>query len=192
MLHNHLNFFVEAKYPIQIFQDNDLECSWVTIKVGWDLKRLGISEISNFAILFLEKHPNLINEYISELIIGIKEYEVENILKKLFKSLMLDFPEKDSSLWNKEWRKWRYCILSEMVKHISDIEDLLIKVEGIYADFGYPEDMKHFIYYMPVDEEINQNHEIANIRLVKKIKDFLQEERIRIQMGCDYLPIKMF
>jgi len=176
-----MNFSIKEKYPFQIFQENDLKCSWATIKVGWDLKYLDINEISNFAILFLEIHPNLCNEYISELIIGITEYDVTNILKKLFKSLKLEFPEYGSSLWNKEWRKWRYCIMNEIVKYASNTQDLLIKIESVYANFEYPEDMKPLIYYMPTDETTELNYEDNCIKLIKKIKNFLQEEKIHIQ-----------
>ncbi len=183
-----MNFSIETKYPIQIFQENNLECSWNTIKVGWDLKRLEQNEVSNFAISFLESHPNLNNEYILELISEVKQNNVENILKKLFKSLKLDFPEHESPSWNKEWRKWRYCIMNEMVKHVPNTQDLLIKIEGLYADFGYPEDMKHLIYYMPTEEKIKLNYQDACITLVNKIKQFLQEEKVRILNNCNSLP----
>ena len=181
-----MHFLVEAKYPIRIFQNNGLVCSWITIKVGWDLKRLDLDEIRDFAISFLEAHPTLINEYIAELIFGVREYEFENLIKKIFKSLMMDFPIKKSSLWNQEWRKWRYCIISEMINQISDPQELLLRVEGAYADFGYPEDMKHLIYYMPSNEVSNQ--EEANINLIKKINTFLKEERERIEKSCNILP----
>ena len=43
--------------------------------------------------------------------------------------------------------------MSEMLKHIKNDEELLMKIEGVYADFGYPEDMKHLIYYMPLEDQ---------------------------------------
>ena len=78
--------------------------------------------------------------------------------------------------------------MNEMVKHTSNVQDVLVKIEGVYADFGYPEDMKHFIYYMPADEEIGLNYEENCTQLVKKLKKFLQEEKMRIENGCDFLP----
>jgi hypothetical protein len=143
---------VETKYSIQMFQNNGLNYSWATIQVGWDLKCLDPDEIGKFAINFLETHPNVINEWISEFIFGVKDYEVEDLLRKIFKSFKLNYPMKKSSLWNQEWRKWRYCIISEIIKHVSEAQELLIKIEGIYVDFGYPEDMRALIYYLPSDE----------------------------------------
>jgi len=68
-----------------------------------------------------------------------------------------------------------------MIKHISNTQELLIKVEGVYADFEYPEDMQHFIYYMPSNNSEYSNREEAYINLLKKLKTFLQEEKIVIQ-----------
>ena len=179
---------METKYSIQIFQNNGLHCSWATIQVGWDLKCLAPDEIGKFAIYFLQTHPNVINEWISEFIFGVKDYEVEESLKKIFKSLKLDFPIKKSSLWNQEWRKWRYCIISEIIKDVSDVQELLIEIEGIYADFGYPEDMRSLIYYIPSDEVNNEGHEASCAYLARKINNFFKEERERIDKGCDALP----
>lgn len=183
-----MDFSVEAKYPIRIFQNNDLDYPWATIQVGWDLKCLDPDEIGKFAIYFLETHPNVINEYISELIFGVKNYEIEGILENIFKSLKLDFPIIESYLWNQEWRKWRYCIISETIENVSDVQKLLIKIEGIYADFCYPENMRSIIYYIPSEETGNQGHEESCAHLVRKINNFFKEERERIDKGCDILP----
>lgn len=176
-----MDFTVESKYPINIFKKCNLDCSWNTIQVGWDLKRLTIDEIHKFALDFSELHPELINEHISELIFSKNEYEIENLLKKIFYSLNLELPLPNSPLWHKEWQKWRYCILSYMVDQIQDAEELLIKVEGLYADFGYPEDMKSFIYYMPADEELVnlKSHEARNV-LIKRLKNFLNTEKTEL------------
>lgn len=183
---------METKYSIQIFKNNGLNCSWATVQVGWDLKCLDADEVGKFAIDFLETHPNVINEWISEFIFGVKDYEVEELLKRVFKSLKLEFPMKKSSLWNQEWRKWRYCMISETIKNVSDVQDLLIKIDGIYVDFGYPEDMISFIYYMPSDEVNNEGHEKSCAHLAIKINNFFKEERERIDKGCDILPRIMY
>lgn len=189
----YINFTVEAKYPLSIFKDSGLECSWNTIKVGWDLKRLTVDEIGKFALDYLETQPNLINLYISELIFGIKDYEMDDYLKKLFISLNLSWPEEESSVWNQEWRKWRFCILNAMVKNITEDQELLGTVEGLYADFGYPEDMASFIYYMPKSDDDTEQltHEEACKRLIKTIFNFLVEEKTLIESGCSQLPIKI-
>ena len=190
-----MTFKVEAKYPISIFKNNDISCSWATVKVGSELKRLTEKEIGMFALDYSELNPGLINEYISELVFGIKEYQITEYFKKVFDSLGLELPEEATPLWNHEWRKWRFCIVSEVYKNINDHERLLFTIEGVYADFGYPTDMIPFIYYMSSeDPEIIKKltPEQAQARLVEKIRNFLVNERKNIEDGCDTLPEKIY
>jgi hypothetical protein len=160
-----------------LFKKDDLDCSWATIQVGWELGLLSIDEVHKFALDFSESHPDVMNEYISEIIFLTDRNEIRNVLKKILSSLELEFPTLHSSLWNREWQKWRYHVLRNIVDQTQDTEELLIKIEGIYADFGYPEDMKSFIYYMPADEEVaDLNPENARRVLIKRLKNFLMEE----------------
>lgn len=184
-----LIYSIEAKYPITIFTDNNLICSWDTIKVGWDLGRLTTDEISKFALDYAEQNPGLINEYISELALGVQDNEIDNHLKGIFQSLSLQYPEEESSAWNIEWRKWRYCIMNEMYKHIKDDEKLLIAIEGVYADFDYPEDMRPMIYYLPTEDgQESLEPDQARKILVHKIKKFLEKEKTKIDSRVDELP----
>jgi|GEM_PF-758380 len=190
-----MNFDVEAKYPLSIFRDNNILCTWNSIKVGWDLKRLTEKEIGNFALDYLELHPGLISEYISELVFGVRDYQVAEYLKKVFASLGLELPEEGTRIWNQEWRKWRFCIMREMHKNIHDNEKLLMAISGVYADFGYPIDMASFIYYMPPLDPTDIEHlnpDQARGRLVVKLDAFLIRERLAIENGCDFLPKKIY
>jgi hypothetical protein len=176
----------------KLFKNNGFESSWYSVKVGWDLKYLNTDDIASFALHFLEQNQHLINAHISELILQEPNLNIDLILKKLFISLTLEFQEKNSPLWNKEWRKWRYCVLMDLVKHVQDKEELFMKIEGVYVEFGRPEDMTPFIYYMPADDTTDkEDPDHARELLVEKLKSFLEEEKIRIKSGCDFLPRTM-
>lgn len=54
-------------------------------------------------------------------------------------------------------------------------QDLLVEIEGVYADFGYPGDMEPFIYYMPSDEG-----ESSQEALIGRFRSFLVTERARL------------
>ena len=54
-------------------------------------------------------------------------------------------------------------------------QDLLVEIEGVYADFGYPSDMESFIYYMPSDEG-DSSQEV----LIGRFRSFLVTERERL------------
>lgn len=176
-------------YPFGIFKDNGVEFSWNTIKTGWDLHRLTVNEISLFALDYMEANPGLVNMYISEVIFGVKYYEMNEYLEKIFTSLNLDLPEKDGCLWNKEWRKWRFCILSTIVKYIEDEEDLVCKVDEIFADFGYPLDMKPLIYHMPTSHKLKfRDYKF----LIRRIMNFIALEKVLIETGYEYSPQKIY
>lgn len=188
------NFNVESMYPMSIFKDSQINYSWSTIKVGWDLQRLTIDEIGKFALDYMEANLGLVNRYISELIFSeIDSYDMDECLNKVFTSLDLIWPEKESCLWNQEWRKWRFCILNAMVKHIENEEELLYKIEGLYADFGYPIDMKPFIYYMPICRCVDNEERFKGPSyFMKRINGFIAYERNLIDTCYEYLPEKIY
>ncbi len=68
----------------------------------------------------------------------------------------------------------RIIILSEL-QNESDNE-LLVKLENVYADFDYPSDMNGFIYYMPpedgYDPSVHSDKE-NEYRLINKFNEFM-------------------
>lgn len=83
-------------------------------------------------------------------------------------------------------RVLRYIILDGINQSGKDV---LNKVEDIYSDFGYPEDMVSFISYMPTeDTEYNPSKhtkEDNEQRLVNKFNEFLQSELQLLKQRCD-------
>lgn len=176
-----MNSLVKSKNLLDTFKKNNLNSSWATIQVGLELELLSLDEIHTFALDFSEDHPDLINEYIAEIIFLTDNRKIQDALKKVFSSLKLEFPTPHTLLWNKEMKKWRYCILKNITNQTQDTEELLIKIEKVYADFNYPKDMEPFIYYMPADEEVaNLNPENARKVLRERLRIFLAEEKIKL------------
>lgn len=74
-------------------------------------------------------------------------------------------------------RVLRYIIL-DMINQSA--EDVLSRVENVYADFEYPEDMNSFISYMPVEDgkyNPSEHNEAENKqRLIGKFNEFLKNE----------------
>jgi len=46
-------------------------------------------------------------------------------------------------------RKWAWLVLSWLYEHHRDDADVLDKIDGLYADFGYPQEMAAFGPYAP-------------------------------------------
>ncbi len=68
----------------------------------------------------------------------------------------------------------RYAILASLD---SNGDELLADIEDVYADFGYPEDMNSFIYYMPAAER-----DPSPEKLIKRFQAFLAEEKVRLNL----------
>lgn len=171
------NCYIEEKYPISIFKENEINFSWNTIKVGWDLKLLNVAEINIFAMDYIKNNQKLTeNKYITELIADIQKIDIDEVLYKIFESLNLVWPEKEKCLWNQEWRKWRFCILSTMIKNISDKNQLLCKIDHLYSILEYPIDMSPLL-----SDEVYEF-------IIKRLAEFLLYEKILIDTDYEYLP----
>ncbi|EAE7282716.1 DUF2247 family protein, partial [Listeria monocytogenes] len=74
--------------------------------------------------------------------------EYEDIFPYFHELISLETFEDASTIKD----KWIYVILKEHHATKSDSDDFNSKIEEVYADFGYPEDMAGFIRYMPLTE----------------------------------------
>ena len=68
---------------------------------------------------------------------------------------------------------WLVFCLGWLYHHKHLVEFPLMEVAILYADFDYPEEMNHFVYYMPMEGE-NLGSVDANIqRLYDRWKQFV-------------------
>src|ERR1700722_18967560 len=114
------NFF-DIKYSLKIFKEYNLTYSWYTIFVGRDLGVLSIQEIINYSRDYLSENTGDRNRYIWELAFE-NIYNMDYLLDQIFTSLKI---EKNSKDWNREWIKWRYCVLNYWKDVIKDTEELI-------------------------------------------------------------------
>ena len=76
--------------------------------------------------------------------------------------------------------KWQYCIIKSLLNEKLSFEELSSKLDVIYADFDYPEDMEKFISYMPIKDDYNpteHTREENEKRILKKVYDFLVRKK---------------
>jgi hypothetical protein len=71
--------------------------------------------------------------------------------------------------------QWLCITLSWLYAHRDEYDDPLREVEKVYADFDYPEDMKRFVRYMPMEEVDLGSRELNEARLYHKWSDFVRE-----------------
>jgi hypothetical protein len=54
---------------------------------------------------------------------------------------------------------WHISFLKQIANSPHGIQEKLIQIENLWADFGYPREWETFIYYMPNKDLINKNEE---------------------------------
>ena len=75
-------------------------------------------------------------------------------------------------------KKLKYVILNYLRSTTKDNNELLEKVEEVYADFNYPQDMDEFIAYMPAKGSVLMNSiEDNNKRMINNLDNFLELEK---------------
>ncbi len=72
-------------------------------------------------------------------------------------------------------RKWLYLVLAWIYEHRHEYSDPLQRVEEVYADFGYPEELATFVRYMPmVGPDLGSKNENER-RLFQRWKQYLDD-----------------
>lgn len=130
-----------------------------------------------YANKVVENNPNTDTPEIIELLItdSANDDNVLPLIERMFSDKKELHNTKAISV-----RTLRFIFLFEIQKSAKNNQDLLDKIESVYADFNYPSDMESFISYMPPeDDEYNvSEHSIQENkqRLTAKFNTFMNEE----------------
>jgi len=168
------------KYNLQLLKENELECNWKTIYVGRKLGLISHSLVTNFAIDIVKNDENTENELILELTWDLDEEDADKILEILINQLY-NLPMNEGSFeWNMEMRKWRYCILMDIIKNMNSKEDVYESIEEIFSKFKYPKDMRHFFTQISDKNFYSMESEDDIIRNMKEIiYKFLETDKLQ-------------
>lgn len=155
-----------------------IDYDWRTLYVGISINLIECNELTIYALKIMEDNEYKDDEFINELAWGIEDNLKGEILTKMIFKFNLDMLIPQSSSWELEVRKLRYAILNYLNITIDDDNELLKKVEEVYADFNYPQEMEGFIAYMPAKENIATNSIEDNIkRMINNLDKFLIVEK---------------
>jgi hypothetical protein len=70
--------------------------------------------------------------------------------------------------------KWLYLVLAWLYEHRGDFPDPLQRVEEVYADFGYPEQIAKFVRYMPMEGPDLGSREANERRLFEQWRQYIE------------------
>lgn len=166
---------------IDMLDESGIDYDWRTIYVGISVNLLECNELTTYALKMMDDDKYEDDEFINELAWGIEDNLKDEILTKMFFKFNFDMLTPKSVSWELEIRKLRYVILNYLRITIEDYNELLRKVEEVYADFDYPEDMEGFIAYMPVkDNSSAHSVEDNKKRMINNLDKFLIVEKKEI------------
>jgi len=163
---------------IHILKENNIPYSWNTLRVAKKYNLIDNSQVSDYAIEYLSEHSQETNQYIAELVCCDKTTDIDDVLDKVADNFDGKI-DHDSTEWELEKRKLRFCVLNYLQQHVSDARELLDKIALVHDDFGFPKDMEDFIYYMPAKEfnPLEYSEKECRNRLVRLFEDFLSNEK---------------
>jgi len=116
------------------------QLDWHTLLVGWWRRWVKRIDIIDFAVSWLLQHPNEEDSRILQLADGesLEDAELEATLADYVEAVSGALPSDRSSI---EVDKWRLAHLRLLVDSTLDSEAKLNRLEELYAEFDYPEDM---------------------------------------------------
>lgn len=163
---------------IDMLDKSGIDYDWRTLYVGISINLIDYNELRIYALKIMEDNEYEDDEFINELAWGIEDNLKGEILTKILLKFNFNILIPQSASWELEVRKLRYAILNYLNNTIDDDNELLKKVEEVYADFNYPQEMEVFIAYMPTKENIATNSIEDNIkRMINNLDKFLIVEK---------------
>ena len=129
--------------------------NWPTLFVGWKRRLVSRADLVDFAVAWLLEHPNEDDARIVEMASGghLDDAELTVLLGEYVEMTTSAYGEGEYSSYLDRWRLAEVWILamSEL-----DEETKLDRLEQLYADYDYPEDMARCSRYY-VDSMQEQN-----------------------------------
>jgi hypothetical protein len=153
-------------YTIEIIKKNKFNYNWITLFIGRQFKLISFTEVTNYAVAYLENNPNVNDQDILELAWEQTEEKVDDLLGKIVSGT-------STIDKNIEYHKWLYSVLKEVFINSSE-ENIFTDIENIFSMFNTPKNMYDFFrkvsdaFYYPTDSK----------QTIKEIlKEFLDAEK---------------
>lgn len=169
------------KITLNMLSDAGIEYSWNTIYIALLYDFIEVSEVKDYAIERISSEDYQYNEYINELAWVTTDKNIA--IKLILGGKLVKITNSTKEL---ELEKIRYAILLTLFNQYKNSYQAFLKqIERVYADFGYPEDMSSFIYYMPstmTTKKTKNDVENTEQNLVLNFSKLLKEINQRIQV----------
>ncbi len=161
-------------YGIDIFNNIKISLDWYVVYHGIKENLLDLQVAREFVLRKMERNEEVSDEELELSWESKSQLDVLETIEKI-SNLQLDDAEKMKIAKN----KIRIAIVVNLRNCEVNSSRLFQKMDMVYADFDYPEDMESFISYMPVkDNYIAAEHtqEENEHRLLNNLDLFIHEQ----------------
>lgn len=141
-----------ANLAVDLLRDLGL-LNWPTLLVGWKRRQVSRADLIDFAVAWLLKHPDEEDSRIVEMASGeqLDDAELTVLLSDYVETVSRACEEGEYSAHLDRWRLAEVWILASGEL---DVETKLDRLEQLYADYDYPEDMARCSrYYVDPSQE---------------------------------------
>ncbi len=152
------------------FARDRLELTWPEVAWGFRSGWFGAAGVVEYAVSRLAEDTDASPAAVELAAITDSGFaEVSSLIERVVTGAKADDPSVTE-------RKWLYLILAWVYEHRADLDDPLGVVEQLYADFGYPAELRGFVRYMPSEGgyEPQAHTQAENVdRLLRKWNEYL-------------------
>lgn len=159
-------------YSLSIFNEIKMPLDWFIIYFCIEQNLFDPKIVDEYLVCKINS-GNVLNDDETDLLL-LDSFEKEMVLIALGQLDDLSKNFDDNILIAKD--KTKFAIIYHLRKYEMDLSRLFMRINGLYADFDYPEDMENFVSYMPVDKKISENfqsHKDFELNILKNIDKFL-------------------
>ncbi len=160
-------------YDLNIFDICCIQPTWYDIYFGIVNDFLELESVREYAIRYLEANADYTEEMMELLWSNDDRSSTIQIMKQII-------DKEDDIQSSVASVKWQYSIIKSLLYQRLSFEELSSKLDGIYADFNYPQDMEEFVSYMPTKDDYNPTEHTKGEnekRILKKVDSFLQRKK---------------
>lgn len=165
---------------LELMHNNKIPINVITLCIGFDLENIPFQSFNNYELL------KYLSDNETQKIIKLSLCEPRDhidLKNKIIK--VLSCVEEEEFILEKE--KWLYAKLTLLRAEEKNIEKLLYRIAEIYADFEYPESMRHCIHYISSGVDLTgYTIQQAQNRLVNLCDNFLNELKNKLQNVSEF------
>ena len=162
-------------YSLALFDNIQMPLDWYLLYFGIENNFLNPKVASEYLFRKINNNENLSDS--ENDILFLEQFDKNEILDLIRNNLNI-LPNFDNKI-DIAKDKTKFAIIAYLRLTENNISHLLEKIEYLYANLNYPQDMESFIYYMPIDENIAKNFknpEDYQNNILRNIDIFLKEK----------------